>query len=161
MKSRYITYGYVFVILVAGGYFLMRAEGDARPPAFPRERQHEMEQRGILTVEECVEKIEFHKREAERIYEEVKDRVWYLPGLDDREIAKRIFMLLAPAVTVEGVKKKSVAMFIQMALEYGLDCMDEWDWISTKWHWVGYHVDQAEFYERYLVHSARMMMYES
>lgn len=158
-KDRLIGYLFVFIIILIGSYFLFRGECCARPPAFPREKANEAAQLGALTVEECIEKIEFHRGEANRIYEEVKDRVWYMPNLDDREKAKRVFSMIGPAVLVEGgVKKKSAAMFIQLALEYGLDCMDEWDYISNKWHWVEYHTDQAEFFELYLIHHARMLM---
>lgn len=157
-KDRLIAYLFVIIIIVAGSYFLFRGECCARPPAFPRERQHELERLGRLSIEECVEKIDFHKGEAQRIYDEVKDRLWYAPGLDHRDIAKKIFSLLGPAVMVEGVKKKTAAMGLELFIEYGLDCMDEWDWISNKWHWVEYHTDQADFWERYLIHSALLMI---
>lgn len=159
LKNRMITYLFVFIILLVGGYFLIRGECFGRPPAFPQEKAKEAERLGALSMEECIDKIEFHREEASRIYEEVKDHVWYLPNLDDRQKAKRVFSLMGPAVLVDGgVKKKSAAMFIELALEYGLDCMDEWDWISNKWHWVEYHTEKAEFYELYLIHHARYLI---
>ena len=159
MKDRYISYIMVFIILFVGIYFLIRDECFARPPAFPRERQHELERNNILSIEECIDKIQFHQAEATRIYDEVKDRVWWLPNLDDRQKAQRVFTLMGPAISVSGgIKKKSAAVILQMFLEYGLDCMDEWDWISNKWYWVEYHTDMVDFYERYLIHSARFLI---
>ena len=156
--DRMFTYFMSALLLILGLYFLIRGDCHARPPAFLRERQHELERLGRLSIEECVEKIEFHKSEAKRIYDEVKDRLWYAPGLDHRDIAKKIFSILGPAVMVEGVKKKTAAMGLELFIEYGLDCMDEWDWISNKWNWVEYHTDQADFWERYLIHSALLMV---
>jgi len=158
-RDRFVTYVMVCCLLVIGSYFLMRSHGHARPPAFPREKAHEAEQLGALTVEECIDKIQFHRGEADRIYNEVKDHVWFLPNLDDRQKAHRVFSLIGPTVLVDGgIRKKSAAVFIQLALEYGLDCMDEWDWISNKWHWVEHHTDLADFYERYLIHNARSLV---
>jgi hypothetical protein len=114
----------------------------------------------ILTIEECVQKIEFHKGESQRIYEEVKDRCWWLPTLDDRQKARRMFQLIIPAVSACGITGKIVATGYTLFGQYGLDCLDEWDWIQNKWHWLEYHADQSEFYERYLIHSARLLRYQ-
>lgn len=114
----------------------------------------------VLTIEECVQKIEFHKGESQRIYDEVKNRCWWLPKLDERQKARRMFELIVPVVAASGLHGKILATMYVMFGQYGLDCMDEWDWIETKFHWLEYHVDQAEFYERYLVHSARLLKYQ-
>jgi hypothetical protein len=160
MNDRKTTYILVLILVTIWGFFLLRHQCFARPPAFPRERIHEQQMNNILTIEECIEKIQFHRGEADRIYNEVKDRCWFMPNLDDRQKAHRVFSLIGPTVLVDGgIKKKSAAIFIQMAIEYGLDCMDEWDWISNKWHWVEYHTDMLDFYERYLIHGARLLFW--
>lgn len=113
-----------------------------------------------LTIEECVEKIEFHKSEGRRIYDEVKDRCWWLPQLDERQKARRVFSLIVPVVASSGITGKVAAAAWTLFGQYGLDCMEEWDWIQNKWHWFEYHAEKADFYERYLIHVARMVRYE-
>ncbi len=150
--------GYVIagILIALGLFYWTRNSCYAGQPAWVEEYLHGGER---LSVEECADKIKFHKKEAKRIYDEVKDKVWWMPELDDRQKARRIFNLVAPVIAASGVNGKVVGTISAALIQYGFDCMDEWNWIQYKMHWMEYHAEQADFYERYLQFEARMLFY--
>lgn len=141
------------ILLLLGCYFFLRSSAEAREEWNPKHRRE-----GVPTIEECVEKIEFHRQEAMRIFEEVKDRVWWMPNLTDREKARRMFNSIIPAILAQGgVTGKIAAVGLTLFGQYGIDCMDEYDWIENKWYWCTYHAEMADFYESCLIHAARLL----
>ena len=48
-------------------------------------------------------------------------------------------------------QSKLIRSLISLMLNYGLDCMDEWDYINNKLYWAEYHWDMYEFYCNVLV----------
>ena len=152
------NFGYIIamILLSLGLFFWSRGTLRAGQPAWVEEYLHGGER---LSIDQCSEKIKFHKTEAKRIYDEVKDKIWWLPQLDDRQKARRIFNLVAPVIAASGVTGKVVGTISTALVQYGFDCMDEWNWIQYKMHWMEYHAEQADFYERYLQFEAKMLFF--
>lgn len=67
--------------------------------------------------------------------------------------------MVAPVIAASGVSGKVAGTIATALAQYGFDCMDEWNWIQYKLHWLEYHAEQADFYERYLQFEARMLYY--
>ncbi len=93
------------------------------------------------------EKVNFHKANAERTYKDAKNRCWWLPVLSDRENAKYCFTTAVALLTPNSPQSKLVAATMTLLLQYGLDCIDEWNYIQNKLHWSQYHYEMMEFYQ--------------
>ncbi|EFB42177.1 MULTISPECIES: hypothetical protein [Parachlamydia] len=43
-------------------------------------------------------------------------------------------------------QSKLIAAILNLLLQYGLDCLAEWEEIDEKLYWIKYHYEMAEFY---------------
>jgi hypothetical protein len=93
------------------------------------------------------EDYDFHLSNGIRCYEDAKSKCWYLPNIEDREKARYCFTTSIAAVGNANAYCKLVAMVSSLLLQYGLDCMDEWDYIKTKLYWSSYHFELCDHYE--------------
>lgn len=93
------------------------------------------------------DKVRFHKSNAERTFRDAKNKCWYLPDIDDRDKAKYCFNTGMAAVFAGDPYSKAIAAVASLLLQYGLDCMDEWEYIQNKLHWSQYHYEMMEFYQ--------------
>ncbi|CCB85205.1 putative uncharacterized protein [Parachlamydia acanthamoebae UV-7] len=44
-------------------------------------------------------------------------------------------------------QSKLIAAILNLLLQYGLDCLDEWEEIDEKLYRIKYHYEMAEFYQ--------------
>ena len=93
---------------------------------------------------------DFHVENGVRCYLDAKEKCWWLPEVGDREKARYCFMTAISAVGNATPHYKLVAMVTQLALQYGLDCMSEWEYIQTKLHWSIYHFEMCDHYDALL-----------
>lgn len=156
MTTQNVSWMIAISLFLFGLYFLLRGEGHA---AVNQKEFYDQwatyYHQGQMNPGDCREKIEFHQKEAKRLYQEIKDRCWWLPCLDDRKKARKLFNLITPVVAASGITGKVVGTLVVGLGDYCLDCMDEWNYIENKLHWLEYHTEQAEFYENYLLFEAR------
>jgi hypothetical protein len=109
-----------------------------------------------LTAEQrrfYIEKMDFHEQNARRCFEDAKSRCWWLPEISDRDKARYCFSAIG-GLAVPGTPQAAlIRSLVSLMLNYGLDCMDEWDYINNKLYWAEYHWDMYEFYANVLVNA--------
>lgn len=99
-----------------------------------------------------VQKIDFCKKRddskanAERTYNDAKDRCWWLPDIDNRKIARHCFEVAYSSLNPGTPHSKLITMILIALGEYTCYCWDEWDYIETKLKWSKYHWEMYEFY---------------
>lgn len=89
---------------------------------------------------------EFHMFNAKRTYEDAKNKCWFLPNISDREKARYCYNAAFTQIGSSSPCTKLVLAISSLALQYGLDCMDEWDYIKEKLHWSQYHFEMCDHY---------------
>ena len=97
-------------------------------------------------------KIQFHEKEAKRTYNDAKNRCWWLPNINDRDKAKYCFTTAIAAIPANTPQSRIIMAILTFMTQYGLDCIDEWNYIQNKLHWCQYHYKQKELYEDVLKH---------
>lgn len=95
-----------------------------------------------------LDKIDFHKKNGDRTYQEAKSKCWYLPDVDERERAKECFVVAASALLPSEPRSKLIGLVLSTMVTYGINCYDEWNFINTKLQWAKYHYEMMEFYQQ-------------
>ena len=98
-----------------------------------------------------MKKIDFHRENAIRTYENARKKCMWLPKKTDRDLAKNCFTAAAASIAASTPQSKVVAMIITMLTSYGLDVIDEWNYINDQLYWSEYHWEMFEFYSNVLV----------
>jgi len=99
---------------------------------------------------EWQESYEFHMFHALRTFNDAKDKCWYLPRVSDRDKARHCFTAVCSALSASSLSGRVIASLSALLINFGLDALDEWDYISEKLHWSQYHFEQCEFYQSLL-----------
>lgn len=92
-------------------------------------------------------KMKFHQENAQRTLDDAKARCWWLPDLTDRDNARYCWTSAIALLAPGAPHYKGVAVILNILLQYGLDCSDEWHYINEKLYWSQYHSEMADFYE--------------
>lgn len=90
-------------------------------------------------------KRDFHKKNAERCFNDAKNMCWYFPS-KVRDKSLFAFSNVASLATLKDLKSKAIATLVITLIEYGADAYEEWTNMNTKLHWAEYHWDQYEFF---------------
>lgn len=93
------------------------------------------------------EEYEFHLFNAKRTYEDAKTKAWYMPNLSDREKAKYCFTSAIATMGSATLTTKLVVAVASLLAQYGLDCQDEYEYITTKLYWSQYHLEMCEHFQ--------------
>jgi|SRR3954471_6215107 hypothetical protein len=93
------------------------------------------------------QKFQFHKENAERCYNDAKDKCWWLPDISRRKKAQYCFSNIAALMVSGDAKSKLIVVLVNTLVQYSIDCCDEWNYINEKLHWSQYHYEMMEFYE--------------
>ncbi len=91
-----------------------------------------------------------HHYDAVRTYNDAYNRIWFLPNLTLRQIGRDAWVA---ACAMAGTKTPGQALamaFATMISQYGLHCLDEYDYIQDKLKWSAYHFDQCVYYANLL-----------
>lgn len=99
--------------------------------------------------DECTtnaEKARFHKTNAERTFNDAKDKCWYLPKLSERDKARYCFTNIGAIISNTTPQSKIVVCLVTSLIQYGIDCSDEWNYINNKLYWSQYHYEMMEFH---------------
>ncbi len=103
-----------------------------------------------LTYDECktnADKVQFHKENGYRCYDDAKERSWWLPYIEDRAKARYCFTSLGILASPGDPKSKIIITVITALIQYGIDSSDEWSYIDNKLYWSQYHFEMMEFHE--------------
>lgn len=92
------------------------------------------------------EKLNFHIANAERTFNDAKNKCWYLPEKTKRDAAKYCINSVACLLVPGSPYSKIIASLISMLKDVGVDMMDEWNYINNKLYWCHYHYEMVEFY---------------
>jgi hypothetical protein len=96
------------------------------------------------------EEYELHLFHAKRTYEDAKNRVWYLPNVTWRQRGREAWNAAFATVGATTPQLKLVLAVSSLLCQYGLDCMDEWEYIEEKLYWSEYHFKECEKYQELL-----------
>lgn len=96
------------------------------------------------------EKEKFHQKEGKKCFFNAKNKIWYLPDLDDREKARYCFTSAITSALPADPRAKVIGVILQLVLQYGLDCMDEYNYIQNQLQWSQYHFEMNDFYSSVL-----------
>lgn len=135
------------ILTLMGIFYAVRGHAYENPHAI---RHIQLYYYKALIYENCntpQQKYQFHKENAERCYEDAKDRCWWLPNLTDRQNARYCLTNAGALLAFGDPRSKLIAVVINTLVQYGLDCCDEWDYINHKLYWAQYHYEMMEFYQ--------------
>lgn len=94
--------------------------------------------------------FDFHMLQATRTYNDAKNRCWYLPQLTWRERAKEAWMAAFSTVGSSTLNMRLVVAVSSLLMQYGIDCLNEWEYIEEKLRWCEYHLKECEKYSNLL-----------
>jgi hypothetical protein len=97
-------------------------------------------------IKEWQEQYDFHMFHAKRTYEDAKNKVWWLPNLSWRQRGREAWVAAFSTIGAQTIQLKLVVAVSSFLCQYGLDCLDEWDYINDKLYWSKYHFEQCEIY---------------
>lgn len=107
-----------------------------------------------LTAKETeyyAKKLNMHKENALRTFNNIKETCWWLPNLNDREKARYCFTTLVASLPAGTPQSKIIASLASFLAQYGLDCLEQWNYLSEQLYWCQYHNEMIEFYSNVLV----------
>lgn len=93
------------------------------------------------------DKIRFHKSNGDRCFNDVKNKCSWLPSIDDRDTAKFCLITAGTVVAPADPLSKLIAVTVELFVYYGLNVIDEWNYIKNKMYWAQYHYEMLEFYQ--------------
>lgn len=100
--------------------------------------------------QEWQEAYDNHHYNAVRTYQDAYNRVWFLPDLTWRQIGRDCWVSACAMASTNTPSTALVMAFSTMLSQYGLHCLDEWDYIQEKLSWSQYHFEQCAYYSNLL-----------
>ncbi len=101
-------------------------------------------------IKEWEEAYKFHEFNAKRTFEDAKNKVWYIADFSWREKGKAAWIAACSTVGVKKASRKLAAACISILCQYGLQVIEEWDYINEKLQWSEYHFKECEHYSNLL-----------
>jgi hypothetical protein len=165
MKSKsleYFSYFIALILLILGLYYYGKAYGSEYEFDFSYEEDchyyspeaalenitiHQLQ---VLAYDDCKtykDKYQFHKENAERCFNDAKNKCWWLPNIDDRDKARYCLTNIGIIIAPGDPQSKLIIAVINTLIQYGLDCSEEWNFIQTKLKWAQYHYEMMEFFD--------------
>jgi len=96
------------------------------------------------------EEYDMHHFNAVRTYNDAYNRVWFLPNLTMRQLGRDAWVSACAMAGTKTPGQALVMAFATMLSQYGLHCLDEWDYITDKLYWSQYHFEQCQYYANLL-----------
>lgn len=90
-------------------------------------------------------KREFHKKNAERCFNDAKQMCWILPP-KMRDQSYYAFTNIGILACPGDPRSKLITCLVTTLIAYGVDVYEEWTNMNTKLHWAKYHWEQYEFF---------------
>ncbi|MGK5595676.1 MAG: hypothetical protein ACSNEK_10025 [Parachlamydiaceae bacterium] len=91
-------------------------------------------------------KVAMHRSNAERTWNNAKNKCWYLPNIQKRKAAQNAFNAIMASFGGATPMSKLVLALLSLLTNYGLDCIEEWHYIEDQLNWCQYHCEMVEFY---------------
>lgn len=87
-----------------------------------------------------------HHFNAVRTYTDAYNKIWWLPNLTWRQIGRDCWVSACGLAATNSPTQALIVCFSTLLSQYGLHCLDEWDYIEEKLSWSKYHFDQCVHY---------------
>jgi len=97
------------------------------------------------TCDTYTKKRDFHKKNAERCFNDAKQMCWLFPP-KMREKTYYAFTNMGILASPGDPKSKLITCLVNTLIQYGTDAFEEWTNMNTKLHWAEYHWTMYEFY---------------
>jgi hypothetical protein len=104
-----------------------------------------------LQAHHMINKIEFHRQQADNCLRKAEEKVWWLPEFKDRERVHTCFTAAVALCSKTTPMCKVVTALLIMFEEYASHCIDEINEINDLLMTAKFHYDLVEFYERVLI----------
>lgn len=91
-------------------------------------------------------KVAMHRANAERTWNNAKNKCWYLPNIDKRTASQNAFASVMASFGGTTPMSKLVCSLLALLTTYGIDCISEWHYIEEQLQWCQYHCEMVEFY---------------
>ena len=92
------------------------------------------------------EAYDMHHFNAVRTYTDAYNKVWWLPNLTWRQIGRDCWVSACSMASTKTPTQALVVAFSTLLSQYGLHCLDEWDYIQDKLYWSEYHFKECVYY---------------
>lgn len=149
------------LLFLIGSYFLLKSFCHAAEPWMLRyvpDAQFEIymatNRPGQRSVEdlkkEWRDELNMHRREGQRCYDEAQNKCWWLPDVGDRNRARECYQAFIASMGGASLTSKMVLSLLSLLGSYGLDCLEEWEYIEYKLNWAKYHFDLCDHYQNML-----------
>lgn len=92
------------------------------------------------------EAYDHHHFNAVRTYTDAYNRIWFLPDLTLRQVGRDCWITACAMAATKQPTAALVVAFSTLLSQYGLHCLDEWDYIQDKLQWSQYHFEQCAYY---------------
>jgi hypothetical protein len=135
------SYGYCYESSIVWHEECLFESYEAKASNWPNGRGNPISKQQKAAWQEEYDNHMFH---AKRCYEDAKNRVWCLPDVSWRERGKQAWIAAFSCVGVPTIQLKLLVAVSSMLMQYGLDCLDEWEYIEEKLNWSQYHLEQCE-----------------
>ena len=139
------------LFLLIGAYFFCK--GKAQAENYHIDNQRLIKRlRDFRNVPDQVKKAdwlmeyEMHKVNGLRTYLEARNKCWCIPNLDDREMAKYCFLTALGLIPGGKPCTRLVTSILALCSKYGVDAMDDWQYVQNKLNWSKYHYEMCDFY---------------
>lgn len=100
--------------------------------------------------EQWQEAYDNHHFNAVRTYNDAYNRVWFLPNLTMRQLGRDAWVAACAMAGTKTPGQALVMAFATMLSQYGLHCLDEWDYIQDKLYWAEFHFKECVYYANLL-----------
>lgn len=104
----------------------------------------------VNQVQKWQDEYDHHHFHAVRTYQDAYDRVWYLPNVSWRQLGRDAWVAACSSVGGSTINSRLVIAFATALSNYGLHCIDEWEYIEEKLNWSRYHFDECAKYAKLL-----------
>ncbi len=162
-KNVYLKWGITLIFALVGLFCMLKSYGYCEEYRIPIHQEYlfkNLECRGNWQAkpgrgnaapsanqrQQWQDAYDDHHFNAVRTYNDAYNRVWYLPDLTWRQIGRDAWVAACGTAGGNTVCGRLVIAFSTMLSNYGLHCLDEWEYIQDKLYWSNYHFEKCAEY---------------
>lgn len=145
---------YLFIILMSSLFVFSKCNANEIPN--PRYEQIQILRNAVYvitdehtlpsTLKEWLRLMEQHIKKGDECVESFKNKCWYLPDVEKRERAKEFLIAFFAALSPAESKYRVITALFTFAMQYSIDCLDEWIEMEQDLLRADYHYEMAAFY---------------
>lgn len=163
--NPYLKWGFTIILFLFGSIIILKTRGEAYERTIPCDLEYLFENYEFRTQysgtpswqiliekndpekrREWKEAYDFHHMNAVRTYTDAYNRIWWLPDVSLRQLGRDAWVAACGCAGGPTLSARLVVAFSTMLSQYGLKCLDEWDYIQDKLSWSQFHFEKCEYY---------------